>query len=387
MYIYLHRHKSIEGFVNLTIKDFLLYHNFNPNRNKGRINEKVYKTLQLMIDRGFIQFTGCYSNGGLDSLNSVNCNMMFTIQIINFDKYWNPENRFTKIFYAEIDTLRSRNVMPIDKVLNLYINIKKRMSSDTDCMSAALYAYPSEDTLSKECGCSVSTIKTYTNILCDTGMLYVKNFGSYMKLKKGKEVVINSNNVYALEERFLDDSAKEALRDYLKRSSGYVDGFFPFCDNLPHNKKESTETVFNSSTDTKKSDSDNEDNWGEANSLEDSVNNDFTIEEIIEMPSAGDLESEEKQIVKQNIEKPKDDKNTSYEVPTRVIYMKKKEQNREIPIDVKIQEYADDLYEQHGYGTDYEMSIFIAELSEKFPGLDDYGKYYNRAKKYHEMGV
>ena len=34
-----------------------------------------------------------------------------------------------------------------------------------------------------------------------------------------------------------------------------------------------------------------------------------------------------------------------------------------------------------------EKSIFIVELSEKFPGLNDYEKYYNRAKKYHEMGV
>ena len=108
--------------------------------------------------------------------------------------------------------------------------------------------------------------------------------------------------------------------------------------------------------------------------------NDFSIEEIINMPSASDLESEDKQKVKQNIEKPKDDKNTSYEVPTRVIHMKKKEQNREIPLDVKIQQYADDLYEQHGYGTDYDKSIFIVELAEKFPGLDDYEKYYNSAK-------
>ena len=60
--------------------------------------------------------------------------------------------------------------------------------------------------------------------------------------------------------------------------------------------------------------------------------------------------------------------------------MKKKEQNREIPLDVKIQQYADDLYEQHGYGTDYDKSIFIVELAEKFPGLDDYEKYYNSAK-------
>ena len=144
--------------------------------------------------------------------------------------------------------------------------------------------------------------------------------------------------------------------------------------------------VYESKTDDKRKDDFENDNWGEPNSME-TGDNDFSIEEIINMPSASDLESEDKQKVKQNIEKPKDDKNTSYEVPTRVIHMKKKEQNREIPLDVKIQQYADDLYEQHGYGTDYDKSIFIVELAEKFPGLDDYEKYYNSAKKLHDLSV
>ena len=58
--------------------------------------------------------------------------------------------------------------------------------------------------------------------------------------------------------------------------------------------------------------------------------------------------------------------------PVKTVTIKKKKQNREIPLGVKIQQYADELYEQHGYGTEYEKSIFIVELAEKFPGLDDY---------------
>lgn len=30
------------------------------------------------------------------------------------------------------------------------------------------------------------------------------------------------------------------------------------------------------------------------------------------------------------------------------------------------------------------MSIFISELAEKFPGHNDYEKYYRQAKIYHE---
>lgn len=118
------------------------------------------------------------------------------------------------------------------------------------------------------------------------------------------------------------------------------------------------------------------DDCGESNSME-TEDNKFIVEEILDMPIQSDLISEDKDA----------DVDTFPMNPVKTITIKKKEQNREIPLDVKIQQYADDLYEQHGYGIEYEKSIFIVELSEKFPGLNDYEKYYNRAKKYHEMGV
>ena len=126
------------------------------------------------------------------------------------------------------------------------------------------------------------------------------------------------------------------------------------------------------------------DDWGEPNSMEAEENN-FTIEEILDMPLENDLVSEPEKLTVS--EDKTADVDTFPMNPVKTITIKKKEQNREIPLDVKIQQYADDLYEQHGYGIEYEKSIFIVELSEKFPGLNDYEKYYNRAKKYHEMGV
>ena len=379
MYVYLHRYKSIEGYVNLTVKDFVLYYNFSPNRNKNRINERVYKTLQLMIDKEFIQYIGCYSNGGLASLAEVNCDMMFTVQVINCDKFWNPENRFTKILYTEIDTLRTKNVKAIDKVLNLYINIKKRMSSDANSMSAISYAFPSEATLSRECGYSVSSIKAYTDILCNIGMLYVKNFGSYMKLKKGKEVVTNSNNVYALEEEFLNDNTKEALRDYLKNNCGYIDGFFPFCDNLP---KDNIDCIEKNNLYEPKTD-----DWGEHDPMDESKGEDYSLEDIVDMPVMSEVMAHPKVSVLP-IDEPNnlvqaDNIDTAITDPVKIITIKKEEQNREKPKDIEIQEYAETLYKQYGYV----KSIFIAELSEKFPGLDDYEKYYDSAKKLHELSV
>lgn len=119
-----------------------------------------------------------------------------------------------------------------------------------------------------------------------------------------------------------------------------------------------------------------DDDWGEPNSM-DIKDNDSTIKEILDMPIQNDLILEDKTADVDNF--PMN--------PVKTITIKKKEQNKEIPLDVKIQQYADDLYEQHGYGTDYEMSIFITELSEKFPELDDYEKYYNSAKKLHDLSV
>lgn len=346
MYVYLHRYRSIEGYVNLTIKDFILYYNFVPNRNKGRINEKVYSTLRLMIDREFIRFIGCFSNGGLASLSDVDCNMMFTVQLINIDEKWNPQSRFTKILYSEIDTLRENNVKPIDKILCLYINIKKRISADAEAGNANMFAFPSEETLAREGACGVSTIKNYTHILCGIGMLYVKNYGSYIRMKKGREVVVNSNNVYALEEKYLDNNAKEGLKEYLKLSCGYVDGFYPPCNNLPNNKKKSGDSMNVS-----------DDQWGET----DSMDKDFSIEEILDMPTMS--------------------KNR-----TKVITIKKPVQkDNVVPDDVIIQRYADNLYKEHG--NECEKSLFILELAEKFPGIDDYEEYWYRAKSFFELNV
>ena len=118
------------------------------------------------------------------------------------------------------------------------------------------------------------------------------------------------------------------------------------------------------------------DDWGEPNSMETEDNN-FTMEEILDMPIQSDLILEDKTSNAETI--PMN--------PVKIITIKKKEQNKEIPLEVKIQQYADDLYEQHGYGTEYEKSIFIVELAEKFPGLNDYEKYYDSAKKLHDLSV
>ena len=250
------------------------------------------------------------------------------------------------------------------KALFLYVYIKKYITVDIDNEYATKVSFPSENTLSNKSNCGISTVKKYIQFLCDMKMLYMKNYGSYLRMFKGKEIVVNSNNVYALNEKYLDSEGEEALKSYLKFNMGYIDGFYPFCDNLPDNSV------------TPKSDNDD---WGEPNSMEKLDNRDYSLEDIVDMPVENDLVSEPEKLTVSEDSFPMN--------PVKTITIKKKAQNREKPKDIEIQEYAETLYEQYGFGTGYEKSLFIAELSEKYPGLDNYGKYYDRIKLFQELGI
>ena len=191
-----------------------------------------------------------------------------------------------------------------------------------------------------------------------------------MKMKRGKESIVNSNNVYALEEKYLDNNAEEGLREYLKLNYGFVDGFYPLCNNLP-NKKEKTGDSMNVSSDQ----------WGEPDPME----KDFSIEEMLDMPTVNDIKSNPK-VSEMNMDKTVEATNTTITNPVKVITIKKPVQkDNVVPDDVIIQRYADNLYKE--YSNECEKSLFILELCEKFPGIDDYEKYWDRAKSFFDLNV
>lgn len=127
------------------------------------------------------------------------------------------------------------------------------------------------------------------------------------------------------------------------------------------------------------------DNWGEPNSMEKLGDKDYSLEDIVDIPVENDLVSEPEKLI---VSEDKTADVDSFPMnPVKTIIIKKKAQNREKPKDIEIQEYAEILYEQYGFGTGYEKSLFIAELSEKYPGLDNYEKYYDRIKLFQELGI
>ena len=242
VYVYLHRFRSWgEFFVNLSINDLLLYYNYKPNRNKGRINERVVKALQEMIDDGFIRYVECRSNDKVTSVQDVPYNTMFMVEIINWDEKWDPKTKFTQIFYEEVDELIESKIPYLGKALIVYLNIKKYMYTTSSETTEKLFAHVSEEKLAEECGFGISSVKKYCKTLCDIGIMYMRNYGSYKKKVRGKEVIVNSCNVYAVEPGILEDPMTEEHVKVDLRCHGFVGGFYRFCNNLPNNHRECDE--------------------------------------------------------------------------------------------------------------------------------------------------
>ena len=61
----------------------------------------------------------------------------------------------------------------------------------------------------------------------------------------------------------------------MKLSCGYIDGFYPFCDNLPDKGK--VKNIDDESS--------LDDEWGE----KDNIDNNYSIEEIIDMSAMNDV--------------------------------------------------------------------------------------------------
>lgn len=110
-----------------------------------------------------------------------------------------------------------------------------------------------------------------------------------------------------------------------------------------------------------------DDIWGEP----DSLSEDYSVERILDMS-----------VVNEVIEK----ENPDVDFHNKVVTIQKPIKSKEvqIPLDIEIQRYADKLLEDDN---NYPKSMFLLDLAEKFPELDDYKKYYRRAKMYRELNI
>lgn len=252
VYTYLYRFCSIEHYVPVTIKDMVSYFKFKPDRNSGRVNDKFKSVINDLINMGYISFIGCYSNDTIKSFvdvdntdkdikYAVNDNNMIWFKLNNFDDedYWNPNGDFIKFTYSELDAiLNIKNIKKSDKVASTYMNIKKWISA-TETATSRFVAFPSENKLAGDIGCSPKSVQEYTDQLISAKLLYKKNYGSYYRLLKGEEIKQNANTVYALEEKYLDGKYdKNALIEYLKFNYQMIgDDFESFNQPLNNHQK------------------------------------------------------------------------------------------------------------------------------------------------------
>lgn len=111
----------------------------------------------------------------------------------------------------------------------------------------------------------------------------------------------------------------------------------------------------------------NDEIWGEP----DALSEDYSVERILDMP-----------IMNEVIEK----ENSDIDFYNKIVTIQKPVKSKEvhIPLDIKIQRYADKLLEDDN---NYPKSMFLLDLAEKFPELDDYEKYYSRAKMYRQLNI
>jgi hypothetical protein len=256
VYAYLYRFNSIEHYVPVTIKDMVSYFKFKPDRNSGRINDKFKAAIKSLLDMGYITFISCYSDKDIKSFVdkestdknikfAVNDNIMIWFKLNNFESvdYWNPSGDFVQLTYSELDTiLNYKNTKNVDKVISTYLNIKKWISV-VDSETSRFVAFPSENKLANDIGCSSRSIQEYVKQLIDAKLLYKKNYGSFRRLRKGEEIKQNANTVYALDKKYLDGKYdKDALINYMKSNYQMIgDDFEPF--NQPLNEYQKTKAL------------------------------------------------------------------------------------------------------------------------------------------------
>lgn len=196
--VLLGRYKSIEGYVTTSINDLVIKAGYKPDSHKGRINSKIRESLQnlsnkMMIECNFYDFSDVKSNQLIDVL-------------ITEDALFETQGYFTKLTFDDLDVILN-NDTSINKsfLLHGFLAIKQYISGNPNVVGAQTLAYPSIPTIREIMGVSSNdTVENVLDTLCNIGLLYMKNCGSYYKNGKPR----NCPNCYALEEKYLQDAEK-----------------------------------------------------------------------------------------------------------------------------------------------------------------------------------
>lgn len=124
--------------------------------------------------------------------NDISNNQLFKIKLNGESIFFNTASNYIRIEKYEYDTIMSINSQQLNKLFNIYYQIKSYICMDDNCLHIC---YPSIKTLCKLCGCSDNTLSSIIKILYENKLIYLYRFNDEEK------VLINRNieYIFALE--------------------------------------------------------------------------------------------------------------------------------------------------------------------------------------------
>lgn len=125
-------------------------------------------------------------------LETVANNQLFKIKLNNESSLFNMDSNYVRIEKYEYDAIFAINNQQLNKIFNIYYQIKSHVCMDDDCLHIC---YPSIKTLCNLCNCSDNTLSSVIKILYDHKLIYLYKFN------ESEKITINRNieYVFALE--------------------------------------------------------------------------------------------------------------------------------------------------------------------------------------------
>lgn len=203
LYCYLCRFANIEGESRTSIKEIILKLGYKPNKNKGKINEKMVNAYNWLVGNNYI----IHIDGDIKKVDN-----LIVCKVANVDK------DFFMLKLEHLDAIENVNELVVFSTILSRIPKTKGIDVE-DC-------FPKMDDIVNDIGLSNVTIKDRLDSLQDKKILYYGNIGYVEGSGLGKRM---ANNVYALDEY--------NLRYGLKQSKKHYEDIGFKTENIPSNYK------------------------------------------------------------------------------------------------------------------------------------------------------
>ena len=182
---------------------------YRPKSGRGNINDQIRSILQLLKERGAVQF---------DAPGSTTQQIKIRLNVEH--PYFNPQGGYVQITSDELDKIVSCNYLRKDWLMAVYLIVKSHMYYNPRDQNYDA-AYPTLRTITNEVSALVqishNSVSKVLSILVEIGLLRTYSVGSYIVVRDGKETLQAFPNFYTVGNQTIDPEkciklAKERLR-------------------------------------------------------------------------------------------------------------------------------------------------------------------------------